>query len=321
MRISSLSDLPAEPARAVIINVGTELVATLALASAVEHAGIPVLLVNCEPTRASSAHFERIMSRWSFDLLDAPRRTHADALDQLFREIRADLVLLLDSDAEIRDAGFIRGLREWFDMPHVFGAGFVHGPHWLPEDSGGAPGAGLYNERAWLPCVMLRTAHVRAALDAGVSFRVTLTYNDVAWSRRLSKLMASRFQDAFAPRFRPLEYLPAWVRRRLQRALLPRLAWTRRDYFGLRPNYVLSDTGTHVYQWCKYQRGLQFAGVSSFLLKDEIKHYWGVTRRIVRGDQRPNSALLADIEQEVSRRLVDEYGLDWPSLSAELDRP
>jgi len=167
---------------------------------------------------------------------------------------------------------------------------------------------------------MLRTGHVRAALDAGVSFKFSVTYNDVAWSRRLSKLMAARFQDAFAPSIRPLEHAPAAVRRRLRQALLPRLAWARRDFFGLRPNYVFSDTGSDVYQWCKYQRGLLFAGVSSLLRKDEVKHYWGVTRRIVPGEQDRQSTLLADIEDEVSGRLIHEYGVDWPSLAAQMNQ-
>lgn len=57
MLIQSLSDLAPEPERAIIINVNTKLVTTLALLSTIRHAGMPVLLIDCESTDGSLRHF------------------------------------------------------------------------------------------------------------------------------------------------------------------------------------------------------------------------------------------------------------------------
>jgi hypothetical protein len=312
MRVSALEDLPSEPTRAIIINVGTELVTTLALVSAVEHAGMPVLLVNCDPTAASSAHFDRLAAKRRFDILDAPRRPHFQALNRLFRQVKADVVFLLDSDAEVRDSRFVERLRSCFDTPRVFGAGFITAPMWLDERSGGcAPRTALYQERPWLPCVMFRTSHVRSALDEGITFAPRIIYNDFMWSRKISKGLAARFQTTHVPRLRLVEQLPAPLRARLRSSRLPWLEWARQDYFGFRPNYVVCDAGARVYQWCKYQRRLIFAGVDTALrTRDEIVHFGGVTRaELGRADAFTHH--VADVEAEVIDRLARVYGIDW----------
>jgi hypothetical protein len=311
VRIADLAELPREPARAVVINVGTELVTTLALASAVAHAQMPVLVVNCDPTSESTAHLEHLGERWDFAVIDAPRRSHAGTLDRLFRDIAAELVLLLDSDAEIRDPRFVDRLRSSFDRPSVFGAGFVHGPMWLDEHTGVAPGTCLFQERAWMPCVMLRTSHVRGALDAGISFAPRTIYNDFMWSRKLSKALSARFRSPFVPRFRWIERLPEPVRSRFDRARFAWLEWARRDFFGHRPNYVVCDTGAEMFQWCKYQQGLVFAGTSSALrTTDEIVHYGGQTRSGL-GLGTHVGSQVADVEADVIERLASIYAVDW----------
>jgi hypothetical protein len=311
MRISSVGEMAASPDVAVIINVHTDLVATLALASAVRHAPMPVLFVNCDPTAASSAHFDQLASQWGFTILDAPVRPHHAALTRLFEEIRSEVVLLLDSDAEIRDASLVPALRASFAHPRVFGAGFVHGPMWLDGRSHAAPKTSMYQERAWLPCVMFRTAHVREALGAGVTFAPRTIFNDFMWSEKISKGLGARFQTDRAPKLELVRRLPEPVRTRLQRARLPALAWARRDFYGSRPNYVVCDTGADLYQWCKYQGDLVFAGNPVALRSTEqVNHLGGLTRtRLGRYDGFARRA--ADVEQEVIARLADEYGVEW----------
>ena len=311
MGMTDLSVLPVASARAVVINVGTELMTTLALASAKRHAAMPLLLVNCDPTPESSALFDRLATAWGFDVVEAPRRTHGATLDWLFAELPADVVLLLDSDAEIRSTAFVERMWSSFGRPSVFGAGFVEGPSWLDELSGVAPHTCFYQERPWVPCVMLRTAHVRSALEGGRSFAAHRIYNDVMWSRKVSAVLATRFQTDLVPKSSIIRRLPSPVRSWLSRQDLPWLAWARRDFYGHRPNYVVCDTAADVYQSCKHQRGLVFAGFPSVLqTHDEVVHYGGVTRaHLGRGGGFKRD--MVDIEDEVTRRLAEHYDIDW----------
>jgi hypothetical protein len=286
----------------------------LALASAIKHASMPVLVVNCEPTLTSSAQFEKLMTQWDFDLIDAPTLPHGRALDRLFRGLRDEVILLLDSDAELRDPSLIEELRSALEVPAVFGAGFLNGPKWLDDRLGATPHTGLLHERPWMPCVMLRTSPVRSALDAGVSFSSRTIHNDFAWSKRVSRVLAARFQSPYTPRSRVIARLPKRIRRRLRYARLPWLEWARQDFYGRRPNYVWCDTGTDVYRWCRYQEELVFAGMHVSLLRQRVIHYQGVTRKMRRPGQRV-AAELADIEGEVIERLAGIYGLEWSALA------
>ena len=71
---------------AVVINVGTDLVATLALASLHQNApGVPVRLINCDPSSTSHRHFEDLARKWDFEIVEQAARPHGQALDSLFR--------------------------------------------------------------------------------------------------------------------------------------------------------------------------------------------------------------------------------------------
>ena len=101
--IDKLSALPVADEYAVIINCGTKWVTTLALLSALRHAAMPVLLIDCESCDGSRAHFETLaqQNELSFHFLAWPLRPHPQALDELFANIPATKVLLVDSDVEI----------------------------------------------------------------------------------------------------------------------------------------------------------------------------------------------------------------------------
>ena len=290
-----------------VINVRTDLVATLALASLRRNApDLPVRLINCEPSEASRAYFARLAGHLGFEVVEEPIRPHGQALDELFRNESSDLTLLLDSDAELLNPDLVPHYVEYFMSEAVFGAGFVHGPGWLGEPQGHPEHVAYYQERAWLPFVIFRTAMVQKALLAGRSFRDFTLYNDVAASTRLSRILASRFPN-LTSHSATFARLPRGLRRRLEKQPFDRLAWLRRDFYGQRPNYVYYDTGASVYQYCKYERDWIFVGIDARVHAGDVRHYHGVTRQAIDGDP-INATGLASAEEEVKGRL-EEYGL------------
>jgi hypothetical protein len=291
MLLKSLQDLPAVPEQAVIINVGTKWVSTLALLSALRYAGMPVLLVDCEYGDGSFEHFEGLMKTHSFDLLAAPLKKHGETLDWLFANIPAEKVLLIDSDVEILSDEIIRLTKNLIeaepeDQQEVFGAGFTHGPTWLHNH----PGVGYYQERMWVPLTYLRTRHVRLALQNGRSFVERSVPNDFAPSRFVSRLLSLRYRFAWSR-----DWKLSWLKP------------FKRAYYGQKPSYVFYDTGADVFQHLKYDLGLCFAGIPGELHRRFVTHFHGITRRLL-DPQDVNSQQNGGM-REVSRRLEKEYGI------------
>ena len=323
MRLRSLRELDEVEQRVLIINVHTELVSTLAVLSALRHApGMRVLLVDCDQTPAGRDHWDRLTRRWDFDVVGQPLRSHGIALDHLVPQLRAEVFLKLDSDAELRSPTVIPELLGRFRHPRVFGAGWTEGGWWMNENQNAAPFTAIYHERPWTQCVVFRSALVRQALDRGISFEARVIHNDVRWSRSLSRLMASRFLgDPHAPDQPALECLPERWQLRLRTSRLTALAWARGDFYGNRPNYVFADMGADVYHWCKYKRAMLFAGLPAKLVReDDVFHYGGVTRLALDPGQ-TNGVRLEAIAAGVRRRLGEVYDVEWESLSALAARP
>lgn len=287
MLLGALGDLPPREQQAVIINVGTKVFTTLALMSALRHAEMPVLIVDCESADGSREHFAALMEAYEFDLVAAPLRKHGRTLDWLFGQIAAETVLLIDSDAEILDREIIGLMRRSIAHQRVFGSGFVHGPSWLLHH----PGIGYYQERPWMPLAMFRAVLVREALASGRSFIARKIYNDFAPSALLSHILAARFRVA---RFRN-----------------SKLAWLnafKRDYYGHKPSYVYCDTGAEIYQYLRHQRGYEFAGLPWVLHPPYVAHIHGVTRLHLHPTD-PNGTHPEDALPAVRQRLKDAYGI------------
>lgn len=301
---------------AVVINVGTDLVATLALASLRRHApDIPVRLINCDASTESREHFDGLRRGWGFQVVEQATSSHGRALDELFEASPPDLVLLLDSDAEVLSPNVVPRCLSYFDNPKVFGAGFTNGPGWLGPDEGHGERVCYYQERPWMPFVVLRTVMVKEALRADCTFQDFTVYNDVAVSQRLSRLLAARFPGV-SPRSSRFANLPKAVRGKLGMKPLNGLAWLRGTYYGQRPNYVYYDTGASIYQYCKYEREWLFAGDDFRLHSDEVAHYHGVTRSAMYGSS--NATALMSVAHLVRQRL-EEYGLGTQELSSLLN--
>ena len=291
MKLNSIKDLKPAAEIALIINVGTKWVSTLALLSALRYAEMPILLVDCESKDNSFEHFSELMNTHNFDLLAAPLKKHGYTLDDIFTQIPAEKVLLIDSDAEILKPEIIKIIKSAMQHPEVFGAGFTHGPTWLDARHGAAEKTGYYQERMWIPFSFLKTEFVCEALAAGHSFIDRTVHNNSINSRRISKIadlaigklpgknLKSKIKDSF-----------------------------KRDYYGNRPDYVYYDTGADVFQFLKYKKGYYFAGLPAEA-QDYVAHYHGVTRLILDPND-PNGTELSKILDTVLHRLKTEYGIN-----------
>jgi hypothetical protein len=293
MVITDIRDLKPAGEIAVIINVNTKLLATLALLSALQHSGMPVLMIECESKDGSFDHFSRMMERYPFDLISAKLKPHGQTLDWLFANISAAKVLLVDSDLEILSPEIIKFCREFIDEEQTFGCGFFNGPQWLTDHAGTFLEKAYYQERMWMPVTLLKTALVKQALKAGRTFDAFILYNDFMPSRRVSSAVAR------------LRHRNPWLRK--MDIKFPRLF--RKTFYGHNPALVYYDTGADIYQYLRYERELWFAGLPEPFHRRYVAHAFGATRNELGrigphgGDRHQANLALA------KRRLKEIYGV------------
>jgi hypothetical protein len=306
--IGDLSELPPAATQAVIINCGTKWVSSLALLSALRNTGSQVLLVDCESRDGSKAHFEQLSVRYRlpFFWLDWPLRPHPATLDRLFAELTSETVLLIDSDVEIKTPDVFDAMRSALARDRdAYGAGFLQGPAWLGAEHGLPAFTGYYAERMWIPCVLLRTAAIRRALDAGLSFMNRRPFFEIASYPRLSRLLGYRY------RVRGLRHLRLPDAGTVGRGKRP-------TYDGRYPAFVEYDTGADLHHELK-RRGQSFAALPPERW-GEVHHYHGVTRAHLTGSLRRAAKALRlvsrDTETEqrsvlatVKQRLGAVYGV------------
>ncbi len=290
--LTNISDLEKFAEQAVIINVGTKLVATLALMSALKYAEMPVLMIECESQDGSLDHFVSLQKTYNFDLLSAPLKPHGQTLDWLFQNIPAENVLLIDSDLEITSSEIISMMKGFISDEMTFGCGFVHGPYWLTNEFPYIPeGMSLYQERPYIPLTMLKTALVQEALQNGYSFVIRSIWNDFAPSPKISLLLHHRFHHA-------------WVRHN-------KLTWLnvfKGSFYGHKPSLIFCDTGADLYQFLKYKRGYEFVGYPQRFIGRYANHFEGITRRLL--DPNDHSATALDsISLQVQARLAQIYNI------------
>jgi glycosyltransferase involved in cell wall biosynthesis len=287
MQIQHISELKATDEQAVIINVGTKLVTSLALMSALRYADMPILLIDCESTDGSMQHFSALMQRYSFDLLSAPLQNHGHTLDWLFLNIPAQNILLIDSDLEITKPGLIELMRALIAHPRAFGSGIVHAGDWMTAIN--MPHA-YYEERMWIPLTLLNVPIIRAALQRGVSFLPRGVFNDFPPSMFISRMLVKRFRIPLARNLK--------------------LSWLnmfKREFHGIKPSFMQYDTGAELYQYLKTQQ-YAFMGLPWRVGQPYATHFHGVTRRLL-NKRDTNGVELARITAQVERRLRDTYGL------------
>lgn len=294
-----LENLPYTKEKAIIINCGTHLSATLSILSVLRYCQTDLVVVNCQMPSDTAGWEHTCLQRLqnycgqhrlgTFTLLELPLRLHGETLDEIFRTIQAEQVLLVDSDLEVLEPGLIREMRRWMEDEHCFGAGFFHGPY-FGFGNGRFP-QGFYAERMWIPFTLLRVSAVRKALQAGESFNIRRIYNDFPFNERIGGLIykyAKRLH--FSLRWNPF----------------------RKTYLGFKPDYVLQDTGANIYT-CLQRQGMFYGGSRTNIYPLYVAHYDGVTRSAIakeKGTTDDSATQYTHVEKMIEKRLKSEYLFD-----------
>jgi hypothetical protein len=236
-----------DPARevAVIINVNTKDLSTKALRSTIRCCRVPVVVIDCESTDGSIDHFKSLQQQHDFTLISMKLRPHGATLDLVFRDLRAERILLVDSDVEVSTGEMIGKMRQMIEEENVYGSGYFHPEEWLTRHYGTdqplAPGIGCYMGRPWIPFTLLRRAPVLSAIEKGGSFMHRVSKGILPW--RCFQLAPFR------------KY---------------RLA-----------SYRFYDTGASIHEQLSGQ-GFRFSGVDAGLVPWSVKHLHGKTREVLR---------------------------------------
>jgi hypothetical protein len=308
-----LAYVPFARTRAVIINCGTKWVSSLALASTLAHVDCPVLVIDCESEDGSRAHFRKLAQDHGlrFDWLSWPLRPHPDALQKLFAHIRAEHVLLVDSDVELKSSSIFPAMQDALAHdPSAYGAGFIHESRWLDRAQGLPPNVGYYAERMWIPFVMLRAAMIRRALQDGASFANRRRFLNSSIGPSMARVLAIRYRVLGFSRL-PLSN-----------------QGTRgegRSINGQRPKFIEYDTGADLHAALE-NSGHKLARLPVAMWGD-IHHYHGVTRarlvgplrRLIKAAgfaSRDTETEQATILSHVRERLGGQYGIQVDDLSA-----
>lgn len=275
---------------AVIINVNTRLVATLALVSTLRHCQLPVLMIDCESDDGSLAFFRSLRCSRDFYLLSRPLRAHGVALDEIFASTSCRRLLLVDSDIEIKHDALISKMLEAMDGTTHWGAGFLHERGWLQPP---AAIEGWYVERMWIPLVLIDVAAARRALTAGHSFDHRKVPNDVAGWPLLSYLLSLRF-------------VLSWFRARRLR-FLERF---RGACDGVKPAFIYFDTGADVHRYLQESSSPEsrFAALPLGYSGSWLTHLHGVTRKKLKWWD-INATRESSVLEGVKSTLHTEYGI------------
>ena len=288
MILNSLGDLRSTEEHLVIINVNTKLLTTLSLLSALKHAEMPVLIIDCQSTDGSYKYFSNLMKTFDFDIISAPLIRHGAILDWLFTHLPSKKVLIMHSDVELLNSEILGVMRRFIDDEKTFGCGFVEGPGRMSDDI--HPPDGYFEERFWDPIVMLKTSMVQEAMREGCSFVAKTFFNDFGPSQFISRMLRIRY------------HLPIFRKLRLS-GLNP----FKRSFHGYKPSYVVLDTGAEVYQYLKHQKGYLFVGFPAYFGARYVAHFQGVTRLLLNPKDRLGTSL-DSIEDTILKRLKETYG-------------
>ncbi len=288
MELQDINELKPVEELAVIININTRISTTLALMSSLRYVKMPVLVIDCGSKDRSYEYFLELMKSYEFDLLSAPLHEHGKTLDWIFMNVNSEKILLIDSDLEILEDIPIKMMREAVMPGDIFGSGFIHEGAWMLKHK---MKYGYYEERAWVPFVLLKVKIVREALGRGLSFCAKKAFNDLPRSQFFSKLLAGRL------------YLP--ILRNLKLSFLDHF---RKEFHGVKPSLLYYDTGALMYQHLRDSCDYRFAGLSWEINWKHIIHFHGVTRLQLNSLGR-NGVKLNSISDYIKQRLIEKYEL------------
>lgn len=299
MIYSSLEEIPYSQFRVIIINVGTRFVTTLSLLSAINKAKLPVLLIDCKyKDKDDYKYWTKLHDMFSFDLLSLPLNNHEFTLDRIFSALNADYVLLQDSDLVLHDGSIVDYMKENIINPKVFGVGFRHGGFNIQanKDFEGKKDA-YYEERMWIPFVMLKVECIKESLNNGKSFFAYYYYNLFEKHQKLSKKILCSSKILRFPH--------------IQKLILKVFYPFRKRIHNQVPDIIFGDTGAQIYEYLRYEKFLYLAGMDSEtgLESKYVTHYNGITRRLLFDD--PFNTGNVDVEFEsIRNQMLNEYNFD-----------
>lgn len=302
MVYNNIEDIPFCKNRAVIINVGTRVVTTLSLLAAIKNTGFRVLLIDCQYKDIDDwTYFKALDLKIDFDLLSLPLKEHGKTLDFIFNNLNAENILLIDSDLEVRSEKIVPYMMSIIDNPFYFGCGFRHGG--LPLKGGvdyTEKCDGYYEERMWIPFILLKVSCIRKALAEGSSFRSRMFFNLFPRHQGLSrKIIRSSNGKCY---FKALDFL-------------------KMSIHGKKPLVVSYDTGSDLYNHLRYKHYLFLAGMDAETgVEDQfLKHYRGATRNLIFKDK----IYTCDINGEagnIRQRLLENYKFDINDFLANVEK-
>ncbi|MEX2497707.1 MAG: hypothetical protein WD397_02380 [Wenzhouxiangellaceae bacterium] len=275
---------------AIVINVDTGPVTTLAVLSLLRHTPFPVRLIDCSRSEEETAYMEKLATYLDIAFEYGPLKAHGQTLDDLFARARSERLLVMDSDAELLSDQLPMLMEQSASRSGCFGAGFLQEGSWMLKPQ---PIHAWYATRVWIPLCMLNTAPVRRALQAGISFAHRVEFNDLPNWPRLSKYLSLRFRLPGSNALR-LGFLDPW----------------REEYFRVKPCYVYFDTGADLHAWLT-QHGYSFSEMDWPSMHGNILHHHGVTRRKLHWFDRQNAGTRKPFTY-ARERLREMYRNDLP---------
>ncbi len=285
-----------------------------ALLSALEHAAGPILLVNCDPTDASRAHFDRFAGEIVRSTSSRrPCGSTARRSTALPRAVRRAAPAPRLRRRDPRRGPRRRGCARRSPTPRRSGPGSRWGPFLIGEDWQAPTGAEvLYMERPWMPCVLLRPA---ASWPPRSPRAGRSTPSGSATSSPAGP--PQRFLGAVGPALGhpQQELLPAALRRRT-RLMRPAGPSRRSATSATRARRPAPTPRALRHRRAPLRApplraGPAFKSTPIELHDGEVHHYLGVTRSTMVGTHAAETSPDA-IEAEVIRWMADRYGYTWP---------
>jgi len=272
MIIEDIKSIPSFEVLGIIINVGTKEFTTQAIASFRVETDMPLCVIDCSlPEKLShnkriSTDYEyliRLNEKYDFYLLKLPLQEHGLTLDYLFRNTTSKNLLLMDSDVELLNQGIIKKMIRYINKQDFMGSGFISPPCELTKESIGRQNFGLYQERMFIPLVVLNVASIKIAFYEGKkSFLARMEYNDFPLIPKVSEFLFQRFR-----------------KRELINLRLRCLNPFKKEYFGDKPCCIYNDTGAEIWMYLKYKKRMQFYGPPTTVYPDYFTHFHGATRK------------------------------------------
>lgn len=295
--ICGTRSLPEYSTVGLVIDCGTKWLSMLAAVSFVRNSGLPLIFMDCardDDTPDLRKLFPDIYHM--IHLIKCPLDRHGRTLDKFFHTIRSEFIYLIDSDAELTDRNLpgqmMSALKESSDF---YGSGMLHRNEILSSSHLFSNSIAEYQERMWIPFVLLRTNLIKKTLDEEKSFMQITEYPIVTGFRYLDRLLGLRYRALWWP--------------------------VNRIHIGVNGNTPIIkyfDTGSSIHAAMK-AKGWGFKEVPN--VSDGVIHLHGATRRILPSRLRQllyiigikltdNATDITDLATYSKSRLTTIYGYD-----------